>query len=73
MDGTEGRVLRNVDLSLKRMVFLRKLEAPLDLRVDGKSERGSVVAASPASLASSRSWPEVEAVKPGEGMPGSIE
>ena len=35
IDDVEGRCLRKAGFSLKRIVLRRKLEAPLDLRLEG--------------------------------------
>lgn len=54
IDEMEGRALRNADLSLKRMVLRRKLEAPLDLRPAEAAERGSNLGLSTVSSSGSR-------------------
>lgn len=73
MDEREGRVLRKADLSLKRIVFRRKLEAPLDLRPVEALSRGSSHAASLRLSSSSRACPMEEDAYSGEGMAGSID
>lgn len=58
MDDAEGRCLMKVDLSLNRIVFRRKLEALLDLRVLVVLARGSPCIGSLELPSSSRPCPK---------------